>query len=112
MTEPRLHPAQVRVIVRAEDAVTAASAALEQAKRERAEVRASYADLLPLGEEVELAGYRLKRALKSTGQRFSLKGYLERHGRVTAAMQPFVSGPTSYEDWQVKPLPGRGAATG
>jgi hypothetical protein len=90
--------------VKAEVAYHEAKVELERRKEERAEVRARYADRLPLGDWVTVAGYKFKRISKSTGKRFSLSGYLGKH-KLTREMKPFVS-EGNYEDWQVRPTTG------
>lgn len=101
MGTPALNASQARAIAKAEADYASAKAKLEQAKEDREKVRERYRDRLPIGQEVVAGGVRIKRSQKSTGQRFSLSRYLEKH-KLTAAMKPFVS-LGSYEDWQVKP---------
>lgn len=99
-----LHPQQARAIVRAETRYDRAKRELERAHRDRAETRAKYADRLTIGEPVEVAGYRFKRILKTSGARFRLSAFRDAGNKITKAMEPFVSEPTQYEDWQIKPL--------
>lgn len=101
MATTTLRAEQARAIAKAEAEYSRCKKALEEAKDAREKVRARYRDKLPLGVEVEIGGLRIKRSEKSTGRRFSLSRYLEKH-KLTAAMKPFVS-LGSYEDWQVRP---------
>jgi hypothetical protein len=97
----KLRAPQARAIAEAEAKYARAKRDLEVAKVERDVVRARYAERLPLGQVVEAGGYVLKRIRKSTGKRFRLSAFLERH-KLTKAMEPFVS-EREYEDWQVRP---------
>jgi hypothetical protein len=104
MPAPSLTSTHAREIADAEAAVASASRALHKAKAEREKVRGRHRRRLRLGQLVEVGGYAIKRIRKSTGSRFDLNGYLEKH-ELSEAMAPFVSS-SSYEHWHVKALDG------
>lgn len=100
---PKLTAKQARVIAHAEGRVAEAERAFEEAKALRAQVRARYAERLPLGLVVKAGGYAIKRIEKSTGRKFRLSEFLKTH-KLTVAMRPFVSKPSTYEAWTVRPV--------
>lgn len=99
----RLTAAAARAIARDELAYADAKRALEAADERRRRTRARYRDRLPVGEVVEAGGYSIKVVAKTTGRKFRLAEYLKAGHKVTKAMRPFVTEPTAYEDWRVKP---------
>lgn len=98
-----LNPQQAKKLARVQLAYVAAKRAAARAKQERDEILDDYRDRLPAGEWLELAGYRIRRSVKSTGERFSLKGYREAGHKVTAAMRTFI-GSSEYEELTVEPV--------
>lgn len=89
--------------MRAEERYSAAKAALEEAKRDREALRGRLADNVPVGEEVEGAGYRVTRSVRNSGEKFRLVAFLEKHP-LPAKMRPFVVPGTEYEVWSVKEI--------
>ena len=67
-----LHPQQARKLARVQLAHLAAQRAAEQATKERDDVLRQYRDRLPVGEWLEVAGFRIRRWVNSTGERYSL----------------------------------------
>jgi len=97
-----LHPQQAIKLARAQLAYIDAKRATDRARKERDRLPDQYRDRLPADEWLTVAGYRLRRSMRSTGQRFSLLAYLERH-RLTKAMEPFITC-SSYEHLQAEPV--------
>ena len=91
---------QARAIAQAEQAVADAKVELQRATEKRDEVRDRSRDRLPLGEELDVGGIRIKRIKKRAGRRFSLVKYLQKH-KLTKAMEPFVTEAEPYEVWTV-----------
>lgn len=100
MTAATLKPQQARKIHSAERACDEAKAEYERRRLERNAIRDRYRDRVPLTDEIVVGGIRLKRVTKTSGERFRLKAYLAAH-KLTAAMRPFVSPASQYEDWFV-----------
>jgi hypothetical protein len=101
--QPYVNGSQARALIKAELAYKRAKDEFEEQKRQRAKVRARYAHLFPVGEVVEIAGYRFRRFMARTGVSFRLAEYLKHH-EVTAAMEPHVGEDSEYEDWSVTPI--------
>ena len=101
----RLTADQARRLEAAEVAFMEADAKAKEAREKRDEARARYRDRLPEGVEVRVAGLRIKVQRKLSGPSFRLAKYLERYGKVTKTMEPFVTEPSEYDHWQVKPAP-------
>lgn len=98
-----LNPQQAKKLARVQLAYVAAKRAADRAKQARDEVLEEYRDRLPAGEWLQLAGYRIRRAVKSTGSRFSLRAYQDAGNKVTAAMSKFITR-SEYEELTVEPL--------
>lgn len=98
-----LNSQQAKKLARVQLAYVAAKRAAQRAKTERDQVLDSYRDRLPAGEWLELAGYRIRLSVKSTGERFSLKAYKDAGNKVTAAMARFI-GSSEYEELTVEPV--------
>lgn len=99
----QLHPQQAIKLARAQLAYKDTKRAHERAKAERNELLQQYKDRLPLKEWITVAGYRFRRSIRSTGERFSLKAYREAGHKVTKAMEPHVS-EGSYDHLDVEQL--------
>jgi len=100
----KLHPRQATKLAHAHLEHLAAKRAAERAKEKRDELLKEYTDRLPVGEWLELAGFRLRRRTVPTGEGFSLKGYREAGHKVTAAMRKFISSPSTYDQLDVESL--------
>jgi hypothetical protein len=92
---------QARKLLAAETAWTIARKQLDEAERERAKQRARCRPMIPAGELLTVGGIEIQVTSCSSGQSFSLKGYLEKH-KLTKAMQPFVGQGSTYDRWTVK----------
>lgn len=99
----RVRPEQARALLGTEIAFAEAKAAFEAAKLKREEQRERLRDMVEPGEQLEVAGIRIKRTRKNTGRKFQLSEFLAKH-KLTKSMEPFVTQPTTYEVWNVKAL--------
>lgn len=90
-------------LAKAQIAYERAKTQTSKRKRKRDELLAAHGRLLPLGEWLTRAGYRLKRGETGGGQRFSLNAYLEAGNRVTDEMAPHISRGDRYPTLEVKP---------
>lgn len=97
----KLSADQAQKLAAAELAVKQAQDRLDERKKERAEVRERYRDRVPADVELEIAGYKIKRFMKATGDRFSLRRYLDAGHSITLAMREAITS-DEYEVWDVK----------
>lgn len=105
MPVKKLTAPQARKIADAEARYREAKRALEAAKEEREQVRARYADRVPIGAVISAGGLVIKRRVQTSGPSFRLAAFLERH-KLTAQMRPFVTKGSPFEVWDVRPGPG------
>lgn len=91
-------------LVDAHVAYLRARAVLDEAEAHSKALRKKHRARVPYGTEVEVAGYRFRRSPRSTGQRFSLSGYLKAGKKITDAMRPFVSKASTWDLWEIEAI--------
>lgn len=94
-----LRATDARALLQAELACSRAKTKLKVAEAAREKLRVRCRPRLQDGQQT-IGGIKITITPTSTGQSFSLKGYLERH-KLTATMLPFVGTPTVYDRWTV-----------
>lgn len=97
----RLTASQARLLYAADAEIRSAKRALEEAKERRDELLERLRDRLPAGQAIEAGGIRVKRIVKNTGRKFRLTEFEAKH-KITKAMEPFITKPSSYEVLTVK----------
>lgn len=93
---------QAEALLAAEQRVERAKSQLKLAEGDRQKLRERYRERLPLGEEIEVAGIRVKFSIAKTGAQFSIAKYREAGHELTAAMREFYSQPGTREAWLVQ----------
>jgi hypothetical protein len=95
-----LRAEDARALLNAELNWKRAKMALEAAESQRTKVRDRCRPRLEVGAQT-VGGVKITITPTTTGQSFSLKGYLERH-KLTKTMEPFVGEGREYDRWTVK----------
>jgi hypothetical protein len=81
----------------------------EQARADRDELRNRLRSAVDLDAPIVAGGYRILVKEVKTAASFRIGQFLEKHGKLTKAMEPFFTPGGTREDWRIDALPQRAA---